>query len=277
MSSNRRRGRSPGPPAAGKPSPAADTPPEAAVAERVTDAVAATTDASMASEDTAAEPVTEAALSAADAAATETAAIAEVAPEAAPETVQAAVAESVTDAVAEPAAEMTGTAVETVETVQAEAAASVAEAAEQAVESTERTVEAADAASEEAGALVAEAVERVAEAAPTLAAVPLAAAESVSGRGDAATGSRAGARLAFIPAIPAFEPLNEINATLIAFARGEGEAAVAHFQALTKVKTPAEAIRLQVSEFQRAADASLTCFSHILRSANRFSGPTRWN
>lgn len=273
MSSNRRRGRSPGPPASGKPSPLADTPPEAGVAEL--------TDVSTASEDNGAEAATEAALSAADAASTETASIAEVAAESSPESIQAAVAESVADA-AEPAAEIVETAVETTaetaESLQAEAAASVAGSAEQTVEMAEQAVESAATASEEAGVLVAEAVQRVAQAAPTLPVVPPAVAEAVPGRSDKAgtrpSGQAPAVRLGFIPA---FEPLNEINATLIAFARGEGEAAVAHFQALTKARTPAEAIRLQVSELQRAADASLTCFSHILRSANRLGGPARWH
>ena len=68
-----------------------------------------------------------------------------------------------------------------------------------------------------------------------------------------------------------FAPLSEINATLTDFVRGEGAAAIAHLGALTRATSPAEAIRLQVGEFQRAADASLTCFSAIVRSAHRLA------
>lgn len=81
-----------------------------------------------------------------------------------------------------------------------------------------------------------------------------------------------GASFAFVPS---FAPITEINAKLFAFARGEGEAALAHIQALARAKSPAEALRLQVSEMQRAADASLTCFSEIVRSANRLSDGAR--
>nr|WP_318284506.1 MULTISPECIES: phasin family protein [unclassified Methylobacterium] len=81
-----------------------------------------------------------------------------------------------------------------------------------------------------------------------------------------------GASFAFVPS---FAPITEINAKLFAFARGEGEAALAHIQALARAKSPAEALRLQVTEMQRAADASLTCFSEIVRSANRLSDSAR--
>ncbi|MCY1641926.1 phasin family protein [Methylorubrum sp. SL192] len=83
---------------------------------------------------------------------------------------------------------------------------------------------------------------------------------------------RFGANFAFAPTLA---PLTEINAKLFAFARGEGEAVLAHFQALAQAKSPAEAIRLQVTEMQRAADASLSCFSEIVRSANRLHDTAR--
>ncbi|SFL72005.1 hypothetical protein [Methylobacterium pseudosasicola] len=60
-----------------------------------------------------------------------------------------------------------------------------------------------------------------------------------------------------------------IGATIASYMRGEGEAAVAHFRALTQVRTPADLIRLQVGEVQRAADASLTCWSTVFRKASR--------
>ncbi len=272
MSSSRRRGRSSGSPATGRPASTVDTAPET-VPEAV--AVEANENSHTAPPVEAADAATDA-VSAAAEAQTDTAAIPEVPAETSPETVQAAVTESVSET-AEQAADG-------VEAVQHEAATTVAETTEAVTEQTaeavaqvETTVEAVqDRAAEHA----AETVDQVAETAMALAAAPLAAAEAVTEAARAPLGGAkafdgtAGGRFTFIPT---FEPLNEINATLLAFARGEGEAAMAHLQALTKVKTPAEAIRLQVSEFQRAADASLTCFSHILRSANRLGGPARWN
>ncbi|TFZ61328.1 Phasin [Methylorubrum sp. Q1] len=83
---------------------------------------------------------------------------------------------------------------------------------------------------------------------------------------------RIGVNFAFAPTLA---PLTEINAKLFAFARGESEAVLAHFQALAQAKSPAEAIRLQVTEMQRAADASLSCFSAIVRSANRLHDTAR--
>jgi hypothetical protein len=240
MSSSRRRGRSSGSPATGRPTAAGDSVSEPSVAEASQNAapVGGTSDD------------------------TETAAIPEVPAEISPETVQAAVAESVAET-----AEQT---VEMVEAVQDETAATVAETTQLA---TEHTADAVEQVTEtvEAGREQTTTVEQVAETAMALVAAPAATSETKSG--PSFTGM-ASARFVFVPA---FEPLNEINATLLAFARGEGEAAVAHLQALTKAKSPAEAIRLQVSEFQRAADASLTCFSHILRSANRFGHPVRWS
>jgi len=259
MSSSRRRGRSSGSPAAGRPDAAVDSAPETVATEAFGDA-----------------PPIEAV---GDATETETAVIPEIPAEISPETVQAAVDESV--------AEATEQAADTIEAVGIEAAATVTEATETATEPmadavepvTEQPMEIVAAAPAEVAERTAETVDQVAETAMTLAAAPLAANDSAPEAAGPVDGTKsfAGAGAARFTFIPTFEPLNEINATLMAFARGEGEAAMAHLQALTKVKTPAEAIRLQVSEFQRAADASLTCFSHILRSANRFSGPTRWN
>ncbi|MCJ2095176.1 hypothetical protein MKK67_22110 [Methylobacterium sp. J-072] len=60
-----------------------------------------------------------------------------------------------------------------------------------------------------------------------------------------------------------------IGATIASYMRGEGEAAVAHIGALTRVRNPADLIRLQVGEVQRAADASLTCWSNVFRKASR--------
>ncbi|MEH3117625.1 MAG: phasin family protein [Methylorubrum populi] len=113
------------------------------------------------------------------------------------------------------------------------------------------------------------------EPAPPVATVPAVAEPAGAEAADKAPRSlRIGASFVFVPTLA---PLTEINARLFAFARGEGEAALAHLQALTRAKSPAEAIRLQVTEMQRAADASLTCFSEIVRSANRLHDTARWH
>lgn len=64
----------------------------------------------------------------------------------------------------------------------------------------------------------------------------------------------------------------EVNATVFSYLRDEGNAALAHWQALFGAKTPADAIRIQVDEIQRAADASLNCFSTLAQRASRFTG-----
>jgi hypothetical protein len=76
-------------------------------------------------------------------------------------------------------------------------------------------------------------------------------------------------------ALDAMSEFTEVNATLVAFLQGEGQAAISHFRALATAKTPADAIRLQVGEMQRAADASLTCFSVLARRATRFAEALR--
>jgi len=63
----------------------------------------------------------------------------------------------------------------------------------------------------------------------------------------------------------------EANATLLTFLRNEGNAAMAHWQSLSSAKTPADLLRIQVSEMQRVADASLTCFSALARRAGRLA------
>ncbi len=76
----------------------------------------------------------------------------------------------------------------------------------------------------------------------------------------------AGIRIAFAPERV---DLPGIGATITGYVRGEGEAAAAHLRALAGVRSPAELIRLQVGEIQRAADASLTCWSTLARKAGR--------
>lgn len=65
--------------------------------------------------------------------------------------------------------------------------------------------------------------------------------------------------------------LGEVNATLLTYLRGEGTAALAHWQALSGARTPADALRIQVDEMQRAADASLSCFAALAKRAGRFT------
>lgn len=61
----------------------------------------------------------------------------------------------------------------------------------------------------------------------------------------------------------------EIGSIIARYVRGEGEAAVAHLRALSGARSPADLIRLQVGEVQRAADASLTCWVTVVGQASR--------
>ncbi|MBE7249372.1 MAG: hypothetical protein INR63_30915 [Actinomycetospora chiangmaiensis] len=61
----------------------------------------------------------------------------------------------------------------------------------------------------------------------------------------------------------------EISSTIARYMRGEGEAALAHLRALSDARTPADLIRLQVGEAQRAADASLSCWVTVVSKASR--------
>ena len=63
--------------------------------------------------------------------------------------------------------------------------------------------------------------------------------------------------------------LTGIGATISGYMRGESEAAAAYMRALGGARSPADMIRLQVGEFQRAADASLTCWSIVAHKASR--------
>jgi hypothetical protein len=60
-----------------------------------------------------------------------------------------------------------------------------------------------------------------------------------------------------------------IGSTIARYMRGEGEAALAHLRALSDAGSPSELMRLQMGEVQRAADASLTCWSDVIRKASR--------
>ncbi|WP_375465852.1 hypothetical protein [uncultured Methylobacterium sp.] len=88
--------------------------------------------------------------------------------------------------------------------------------------------------------------------------------------GPAPASWRAGARR---PEASLKQALAGMGGTLFAYVRGEGAATVSHLQALKDVRSPADAIRLQVGEIQRAADASLTCWSELARRAVRVVAP----
>ena len=258
MSSSRRRGRPPGAPATTQPPTVTATPSE------VADALLAETPA-----DASLEPKTDE---------TETA-------EAQP--VEAQAQEATTEHSAESgAAEAVEPPGETAP-VEAQSAADD-QPVTQAVEAPEETVTAASdqvpavtAEPEVVASEVAETVETVTETHARSALLPTLAEANPDAKPEARTSEdvrskpqsvRIGANFAFAPTLA---PLTEINAKLFAFARGEGEAVIAHFQALARAKSPAEAIRLQVTEMQRAADASLSCFSDIVRSANRLNDNAR--
>ncbi|MCJ2088986.1 hypothetical protein MKK88_23815 [Methylobacterium sp. E-005] len=61
----------------------------------------------------------------------------------------------------------------------------------------------------------------------------------------------------------------EIGSTIARYMQDEGAAALAHFRALSDVRTPADLIRLNVNEARRAADASLTCWVTVMGKASR--------
>lgn len=69
----------------------------------------------------------------------------------------------------------------------------------------------------------------------------------------------------------ALTEIRAANDTVMTYVRNEGIATVAHWQALATAKTPADAIRLHVTEMQRAADASLSCIVSLTRRAGRIA------
>ena len=152
----------------------------------------------------------------------------------------------------------------------------VPEATPAPVETARETVEAATGAVEAAN----DAVESVARIAPatmsTTSAEPLPAARSVLEGSRATVGKIAdlatSPRIAEARISDVLGELGAVNTTVLTYLRGEGAAAMAHWQALSGAKTPADAIRLQVSEMQRAADASLSCFAALAKRAGRLTG-----
>lgn len=57
--------------------------------------------------------------------------------------------------------------------------------------------------------------------------------------------------------------------TVMNYVIGEGEAFAAHMRALAGARSMADFVRLQIEEFQRAADSTLTCWGMLAMSASR--------
>ena len=60
-----------------------------------------------------------------------------------------------------------------------------------------------------------------------------------------------------------------IGTTVMNYFIGEGEAFAAHMRALAGARTMADYVRIQIGEFQRAADSTLTCWGLLTMSASR--------
>jgi hypothetical protein len=75
------------------------------------------------------------------------------------------------------------------------------------------------------------------------------------------------------PAVPRITAIQlgaeAIGTTMMSYAIGEGEAFTAHMRALAGARTMADFVHLQIGEFQRAADAMLTCWGRLTVSAGR--------
>jgi hypothetical protein len=73
-----------------------------------------------------------------------------------------------------------------------------------------------------------------------------------------------------VPRITAIQfGAESIGTTMMSYVIGEGEAFAAHMRALAGARTMADFVRLQIGEFQRAADATLTCWGRLTVSASR--------
>lgn len=57
--------------------------------------------------------------------------------------------------------------------------------------------------------------------------------------------------------------------TVMNYFIGEGEAFAAHLRALASARSMADFVRLQIGEFQRAADSTLMCWGMLTMSASR--------
>lgn len=75
----------------------------------------------------------------------------------------------------------------------------------------------------------------------------------------------------------ALSEITAANDTLATYVRHESIATLAHWRALSTAKNPADVVRLQVNEMQRAADASLSCIVSLARRAGRIAATLRRN
>ncbi len=67
--------------------------------------------------------------------------------------------------------------------------------------------------------------------------------------------------------------VGHFGTTVMNYVIGEGEAFAAHMRALAGARSMADFVRLQIGEFQRAADATLTCWGILALSASRAASP----
>ena len=145
------------------------------------------------------------------------------------------------------------------------------------VSAAESTPETADATPDHAAAPVPEAAEAYTNVVPLKAAAPARTPLAQTAEtgdapvqlSDGALPSPASWRAGRRPVPPLRQDLEGMGETLFAFMRNESTAVITHLNALKDARSPADAIRLQVNEIQRAADASLTCWSEIARRATR--------
>jgi hypothetical protein len=106
--------------------------------------------------------------------------------------------------------------------------------------------------------------------------LPEAAAEMVASQDDVPPLALASAPMP-VPFIPQPVPpqlgAESLGTTVMNYVIGEGEALAAYWRALAGARSMAEVVRLQIGEFQRAADATLTCWGVLTLAASRTVAP----
>lgn len=68
--------------------------------------------------------------------------------------------------------------------------------------------------------------------------------------------------------VPRFDA-GTFGTTVVNYMIGEGNAFAAHMRALAGARSMGEVVRLQIGEFQRAADATLTCWGSLTVATGR--------
>jgi len=107
------------------------------------------------------------------------------------------------------------------------------------------------------------AVREVIAEAREVAAAPREPVASAAPAGEAETSSSAPGELP----LAAMQGIFELNARLLAFVQGVGQAAVSFWQSVLAARTPADVVTLQAAEMSRAVDAALACWSAAARRA----------